>query len=121
MVDLDPQPNPGEKKTETTTTSTTSTPSKISTATVKLGSEIKNKISGEKLREPQTSQEYLTKNTLRLIRHTYWFMGIILGLFVVVAIFKESTVSAILPLFTLIIGGVIGMISKSNQPSASGN
>lgn len=90
-----------------------------------FSSTVKNKLDGSKTRDPVTSQEFLTKNLMRLIEKTYWFIAFILGLFCVVAIFKESIVQLILPLFTLILGSIFTLIgtnilgAKNNQQQQS--
>ncbi len=63
----------------------------------------------------------MTKNTLRLIEKIFWFLGGILLLFVIVALVRESVVETMLPLFTLVIGGILGFMSKDLLRSSGSN
>ena len=78
------------------------------------------------LRDATSSQEFLTQNTLKLIGKTYVFILVVLGMFIVVAIIRESIVQVILPVITLIVGGVLGFLSKdilrgNNDGNGGGN
>ena len=86
--------------------------SKKDTIMTKIEDKAKAFIKSDKIRDPQSSSEFLTKNTMRLIEKTYWFLGIILAMFIIVAIFRESIIEVVLPLFTLVIGGILGFMSK---------
>ena len=69
-------------------------------------------VEGNPIRPPETAGEYLTSNTLKLIGKTYAFILVVLGMFLVVAVFRESIVEIVLPVITLIVGGVLGFLSK---------
>jgi hypothetical protein len=69
-------------------------------------------VEGNPIREPETPNEFLTSNTMKLIGKTYAFILVVLGMFLVVALIRESIVQVILPVITLVIGGVLGFLSK---------
>ena len=78
-------------------------------------------IRSDKIGTPQNTSEFLSRNALRLIEKTYWFIGIILVMFILVAIFRESVVDKILPLWTLILGGILGWIANGILKGDSNN
>jgi len=78
----------------------------------KIGDQTKTFIEADEIRDAATAQEFLTQNTLKLIGKTYAFILIVLGMFLVVALIRESIVQVILPVITLIVGGVLGFLSK---------
>lgn len=67
---------------------------------------------GNPIKEPETTGDFLTMNTLKLIGKTYVFILIVLGMFLAVSLIRESIVQVILPVITLIVGGVLGFLSK---------
>jgi hypothetical protein len=69
-------------------------------------------VEGNEIRDPETSGDFLTMNTLKLIGKTYAFILIVLAMFLAVALIRESIVQIILPVITLIVGGVLGFLSK---------
>jgi hypothetical protein len=69
-------------------------------------------VEGNPIRDPETPNEFLTQNTMKLIGKTYAFILVVLGMFLVVALIRESIVQVILPVITLVIGGVLGFLSK---------
>lgn len=78
-----------------------------------LVNKAKSIVKTEKIRDPVNSQEYISKNVTKLIITSFWFMGIMVGLFVVVAVVRESVVEKMLPLFTLILGGILTLIGQN--------
>lgn len=94
-----------------------------STILKSLENRAKSIIKSEKVGDPQSHSDYLTKNTMRLIEKTYMFLGGILLLFVIMSLVRESIVETVLPLFTLVIGGILGFMSKDllRGPSTPNN
>lgn len=82
-------------------------------------------VESNEIRGATSTQEFLTQNTLKLIGKTYAFILIVLGMFLVVALIRESIVMDILPVITLIVGGVLGFLSKDilsgNNNSTTGS
>lgn len=79
----------------------------------KIEDKAKAMIKSDKIRDPQTSQEFLTRNTVRIIEKTFWFMGFILVLFVIVAVARPEMVEPTLPLFTLLLGGILALMGNN--------
>ena len=100
---------PEEEKEEKEQKGTAATTTTIRNAIV---DKTKAFLKSDKIGEPRNHDEFLTRNTMRLIEKTYYFMGIILALFILVALVRESIVETVLPLFTLVIGGILGFMSK---------
>lgn len=96
-----------QKGAGTTTTTTTTIRNAIADKTKSL-----LRSDSKAVGEPRTHDDFLSRNALRLIEKTFWFIGLILLMFVLVAIFKESVVDKILPLWTLILGGILGWIAN---------
>lgn len=78
----------------------------------KMEGKTRDFVEGNPTRDPTTANEFLTQNTMKLIGKTYAFILIVLGMFLVVALIRESIVQVILPVITLVIGGVLGFLSK---------
>jgi len=125
-----PEPKPSETpepepESNSTPSSSSSSSSAVTTPVKSLLRDIQHKaddfVESRVLRDATSSQEFLTQNTLKLIGKTYVFILVVLGMFIVVAILRESIVQDILPVITLIVGGVLGFLSKDILRGNDGN
>src|SRR4249920_2855688 len=96
-----------EQEPEQTPTSSSSTVEPVKSLLRGIQHKADDFVESRVLRDATSSQEFLTQNTLKLIGKTYVFILVVLGMFIVVAIIRESIVQVILPVITLIVGGVL--------------
>jgi len=97
------------------------TPEKKESIIEKIEDKAKAFVKTDKIRDPQSKSEFITKNFMRLIEKTFWFMGFILFMFIVAVMIKPELAEIILPLFTLVIGGILGFMSKDLIRNSSPN
>lgn len=87
----------------------------------KIEEKAKAAIKSDKVREPQSKSEAITKNTMRLIEKTYWMLAFLVTLYVIVALIRPEIADKVLTIFGIVIGGILGFISKDVLRSTNTN
>lgn len=114
MSSSDDKPTlPKETTTKTPSSPPQPQPEKKESLVHKIEDKAKAAIKSDKLRDPQSPSEFVTKNIMRLIEKTYWFMAFLVALYVIVVIVRPEISDKVLTIFALVLGGVLGFIGNN--------